>query len=230
MLAEAQTLDDWKSEDLLKPFYAGGKVQYSSNCVLSFLFEENVHTFAYDDSHNSELQSVRTTGPRLRNNSITQSEQISCFCMSRDGEVLATVSNGFVLKHWAVQEKECKKNIKIHKSPVICMDFDATSTLVALGSVDGAVRIWDICRGYCTHTFKSHTDIVRIVAFRQESSTINIFSGSDDGSLKCFDLVKSKCVADFKCHVGSLTAMSFSEHGNSSILATVGRDKVWTLL
>jgi U3 small nucleolar RNA-associated protein 13 len=49
----------------------------------------------------------------------------------------------------------------IHVSPVTAMDFDVTSTLLATGSADTTVKLWDIERQYCTHNLKGHQGVIR---------------------------------------------------------------------
>lgn len=217
MIPENDTVCDWKPCELVNPFFKGGKITRSESSTFSFLRDGNICTI--------ELDATTFKDKQIKREEITHGEEVVCFCVSSNGTMLATVSNGYLLKHWNMPEKECKKIIKIHKSPVICMEFDCTSTLVAIGFADGAIRVWDIVRGYCTHTFKSHNDLVRILHFRQNSTTMQIFSGCDDGSIKCFDLLTSKCVAEFRNHVGSPTSFS-SCSDCTEVLVSVGRDKV----
>jgi WD40 repeat protein len=215
---------DWKSSDLIIPFFNGGKIYHSSS-TLTFMNDSNVYSFRMESPTEAICSPCEWRGVHENSEKITQNEEITCFCMSKDGDALATVSASFLLQHWIISEKTSRKSIKIHKTPVLCMEFDFTSTLVGTGSSDGTVRVWDVFRGYCTHTFKSQSEVIRVLSFRQDSTVIHLYSGSDDGSLKCYDLLKSSCVADFRHHVGSPTSMSFSVD-DSNVLATVGRDKV----
>jgi U3 small nucleolar RNA-associated protein 13 len=41
------------------------------------------------------------------------------------------------------------------------MNFDMTSTLLATGSADTTVKLWDIERQYCTHNLKGHQGVIR---------------------------------------------------------------------
>ena len=51
----------------------------------------------------------------------------------------------------------------IHVGPISTMDFDCTSTLLATGSSDSTIKVWDIEKQYCTHNLKGHTGVVRWV-------------------------------------------------------------------
>ena len=44
-----------------------------------------------------------------------------------------------------------------HQAPVMDLAVDASGGLLASGSADRNVRIWDTDRGYCTHVFEGHT-------------------------------------------------------------------------
>ena len=59
------------------------------------------------------------------------------------------------------------KTVKPHTTPVITVAIDDTGTLLATGSADGIVKIWDIRGGYITHTFRGHGGIVSALHFFQ---------------------------------------------------------------
>ena len=59
------------------------------------------------------------------------------------------------------------KTVKPHTMPVITVAIDDTGTLLATGSADGIVKIWDIRGGYITHTFRGHAGIVSALHFFQ---------------------------------------------------------------
>ena len=57
------------------------------------------------------------------------------------------------------------RTIKPHNSPVVTSAVDRTGTLLATGSADGVVKIWDIRGGYVSHTFHGHTGIISAIRF-----------------------------------------------------------------
>ena len=61
------------------------------------------------------------------------------------------------------------KTAKPHTTPVITVAIDDTGTLLATGSADGIVKIWDIRGGYITHTFRGHAGIISALHFFQAS-------------------------------------------------------------
>ena len=44
-----------------------------------------------------------------------------------------------------------------HRAPVADLAVDGSGGLLASGSADRTVRVWDVDRGYCTHAFEGHT-------------------------------------------------------------------------
>ena len=48
-----------------------------------------------------------------------------------------------------------------HRAPVADLAVDGSGGLLASGSADRSVRIWDVDRGYCTHAFEGHTCVSR---------------------------------------------------------------------
>ena len=49
----------------------------------------------------------------------------------------------------------------IHVGPIVSMAFDPTSTLLATGSSDSTIKLWDIVQQYCTHNLKGSQGVVR---------------------------------------------------------------------
>ena len=58
-----------------------------------------------------------------------------------------------------------ERTLKPHSTPVVSASIDHTGTLLATGSADGVVKVWDIRGGYVSHTFKSHSGIISALRF-----------------------------------------------------------------
>ena len=67
------------------------------------------------------------------------------------------------------------------------MDYDASGSLVATGSADKTIRVWDISNGYCTHSFRDHSDIVHYVKFHPDPQRLQLFSA---GKLPIYKTLK----------------------------------------
>ena len=117
-----------------------------------------------------------------------------------------------------------KRSFKAHEAPVLAMDIDPTSSLVATGSADSTVKVWDIEKGHCTHNFKGHSGIISAVRFHYAPAKLHLASGSDDCKVRLWDLYARSCLAVLDSHVSVVRDFSFSEDG---YLFSAGRDKVY---
>jgi U3 small nucleolar RNA-associated protein 13 len=155
---------------------------------------------------------------------VAENEEITAFCFARNGNTLATFSKNLLLRQWNCTTWTCETIIKGHKMPVLSMDYDQSCTLVATGSTDHVVRVWDIVRGFCTHSFKYHHDLIRFVKFLPNSKEIYLFSSSEDCTLKTYNLMNSTCVGDFTNHLSAPTDLALTD--DNEVMVSVGRDKV----
>lgn len=104
------------------------------------------------------------------------------------------------------------------------MDIDPTSSLVATGSADSTVKVWDIEGGFCTHNFRGHGGIISALKFHLENNQWTLISGADDCNIRVWDLQDRKCVAVLKSHVSIIRGLDMSSDGR--FLISGSRDKV----
>lgn len=64
-----------------------------------------------------------------------------------------------------------ERTLKPFSTPVITSTVDRTGTLLATGSAEGAVIVWDIRGGYVTHTFRGHSGIISALRIFETSQS-----------------------------------------------------------
>ncbi|WWD05524.1 hypothetical protein V865_003603 [Kwoniella europaea PYCC6329] len=137
---------------------------------------------------------------------------------------------------------------KAHPAPILVSAVSPDSTLLATGSSDGIVKVWDLEGGYVTHLFRGHGGPVSALHFNfpiiegEERRRMELMTGSTDARVRIFDLrdasarvvgggnaVKPKAVLEG--HVSVVRGIDTSPDGKWAV--TGGRDKVvlvWDML
>jgi WD40 repeat protein len=95
-----------------------------------------------------------------------------------------------------------------HKDCVISVVFSPNSTLLASGSCDSTVKIWDAKSGECLRTLEGHRDCVTSVDFSPNS--ILLASGSCDSTVKIWDAKSGECLRTLVGHRDCVTSVRFS--------------------
>ena len=95
------------------------------------------------------------------------------------------------------------------------------ATLLATGSWDGTVKLWDVVTERNIATLKEHTAGITSVAFSSDGSTLA--TGSWDRTVKLWDVETERNIATLKEHTAGITSVAFSSDG--STLATGSWDR-----
>lgn len=96
-----------------------------------------------------------------------------------------------------------------HSSGVSVVTFSADGSLLASGSLDETVRLWDAKTGREMQTF-SHSEIVQMVAFSPNGFIL--FSATFDGIIHCWDIHVGQEVRNFKLD-GKIIEATLSSDG-----------------
>jgi len=110
--------------------------------------------------------------------------------------------------------------LKGHTGWVGGVAFAPDGTLLATGSADQTVRLWELPGGRLQRTFSGHTETVSAVAFSPDGKTLA--SASFDGTVRLWDAATGKSRAVLRAGRGAVLTIAFSSDGKR--LATGGFD------
>ncbi|KAL4860467.1 hypothetical protein BDV12DRAFT_205020 [Aspergillus spectabilis] len=109
-----------------------------------------------------------------------------------------------------------------HSGSVYSVAFSPNSRLLASGSGDETVRLWDTVTGNLQQILEGHSGSVDSVAFSPDG--LLLASGSGDETVRLWDTATGNLQHVLNSHTGSVYSVAFSP--NSRLLATGSHDKI----
>src|SRR6266487_439428 len=103
---------------------------------------------------------------------------------------------------------------------VLSIALNPAGSLLAAGTMNCEVRIWQISDGTLSVTCQGHTDWVRSIAFSPDGSTI--VSASEDTMLRIWDVKTGQCLKTLTDHTKRVYTVAFSPDGK--LIASGGED------
>jgi WD40 repeat protein/uncharacterized caspase-like protein len=113
-----------------------------------------------------------------------------------------------------------------HSLKVTSVAYSPDGKILASGSLDKTIKLWDVASGQEILTISGHGNGVRSVAFSPDGKTLA--SASDDATIKLWDVLTGKNLRTFLGHGGGVMSVAFSSDGRT--LASGGEDntiKLW---
>lgn len=154
-----------------------------------------------------------------------EEEEITQFIITKDDEFLILATQNQLFRQWKWKEKLLVKSWRsVHNAPVTSLAFDTSVTLLASGSADSTVKVWDVVRGYYTHNFRGHTGVIRLTAFHPNTEQLQLVTAAEDYTIKIWDLSTSSMVTSSQCHTSLVTSVAFADDGET--MYSGGKDNV----
>ena len=123
-------------------------------------------------------------------------QKIVALTISPSSEFIATGSSDWTIEVWKVKDTKLLSEADLgdplwifrgHAGTVTAVAFSPNGKMLASGSTDQRVRLWDLTTGQHLHTFSDHTSKISTVAFTRDNV---LASGSSDGTVFIWDLNK----------------------------------------
>lgn len=115
-----------------------------------------------------------------------------------------------------------------HSSEVTSVAFSPDGKVIASGSDDNSIKLWNVATGRLLRTLSAHSNSVYSVAFSPDGKTLA--TGSTDKTIKLWDVASGRLLKSFMPLGSDATPVAFSPDGK--ILAggaSAGKIKLWLI-
>ncbi|KAF4454061.1 Vegetative incompatibility protein HET-E-1 [Fusarium austroafricanum] len=116
------------------------------------------------------------------------------------------------------------QNLEGHSGQVNSIAVSMDGQLMASGSWDNTVRIWDLESGGCLHTLTEHKHWVEAVTFWNGEGGQLLASGSWDSTIKVWDVEEGRCIRTLHDDHW-VVSIAFSPRQDKCVLASGGGSK-----
>ena len=148
----------------------------------------------------------------------TPAHQAKVAVWSLDGQRIISGGDDGTLKVWHAQTGECLQTLSGHTNGLWSLAWQrgrsnqetaANSPLLASGSADHTIRLWDLGTGQCLYTLQGHHNAVLRLAWSPDGRTLA--SSSDDVTIRLWDVQTRQCLRILQGHQNSIWALDWNQ-------------------
>jgi WD40 repeat protein len=162
----------------------------------------------------------------LRRSLANTGGSIECISFSSDGRSLVSCGNRRTLRIWDVATGQVLKKFEGHTNVASLVDslgdantlaWSPDGTLLATGSADNSVRLWNVITRKEVALLEGHKAAVLSVAFTPDGR--RLVSGSGDATANVWDVGQQTLIKTLAGHAGAVRAVAISPDGTTIVTA-----------
>ncbi|MHB2017939.1 MAG: WD40 repeat domain-containing serine/threonine protein kinase [Candidatus Xenobia bacterium] len=143
-----------------------------------------------------------------------------------DGQTLVVSAGQPVV--WDVARLSASRQLEGHEADVLSVAFSTQGTMLATGSADHNVALWDMVTGRLLCRLPGHTDMVWAVAFSPDGRLVA--SASQDRTVRLWTAPEGRVVRVLEGHTDWVWDVSFSPDGRALASASFDRTvRFWSV-
>lgn len=182
-------------------------------------------------SHGSSINKVSIEDGQVKAQISNKNEDdaVTRFTVSPSNElIIIAYHSGLIAKYNLALELIQREFKSTHTAPIAFLKINLANTLLATGSSDGTIKLWNLKSHYCSHNLKGINGVVSCIEFYEKNPDEEfLFCSGGDDSIHIYDLLSSKRVSKLSKHCSTITDMKFTN--DRHILISVGRDQIAVL-
>jgi hypothetical protein len=162
---------------------------------------------------------------KLLHNRLGHRQSARSVAFDAAGRVL--FSGGNKIKVWDVRTGERIWTLG-HTSAVHCIAVSGDGKLLASGSSDGKIKLWNLETGTLIRSISGHQGAVQALAISPDGQ--QLISASQDAKLGIWELDRGQLVAMVTAHTEAITSLAINREGSLLITGSLDRTaKIWDL-
>ena len=103
------------------------------------------------------------------------------------------------------------RNLNGHTGAILSVCFSPDGYILASGSADLTIRLWDVKKGQSKNLLKGHTSNIFSVSFSPDGQTLA--SGSSDKTIRLWNVQKGQLMTKLVGHTNYVYSVCFSSNG-----------------
>jgi WD40 repeat protein len=161
---------------------------------------------------------------------------------SPDGQLLASSGLDHTIKIWNIATGNCFQTLRGHTKQINAIAFNSEAPtfspaevtlstppgyILASGSNDQTVKLWNVQTGQCIRTLQEHTNFVWSVDFSPDGQ--QLVSSSDAQTIKLWDVQTGDCLRTLRGYINQVYSVAFV---HSNLLVSGNLDctvKLWDI-
>jgi len=163
------------------------------------------------------------------NNEFSASDSIEGIFFTPYGDLLISYGENNEIEVWDLKKEKPVRKFVSKSYPILSAAIQQDQSILAAGSQDGMLYLWEYETGKLKHTIKASPKAIAVLAFSPNGKMLA--SSGKDKIIRLWNVKMGRKIWELKGHGGSVHSLAFSDNGH--VLISAGTDsqiKLWDVI